>query len=167
MNRRDWNVPVCPWNYNAPAAQYSDARARGSVFGPVRYTGDLASTMSKAMCPLAVRAFCSVLLLLFLGGCRDPLSIRQKCFTNGNKFYEKGKYKEASILYRRALQLDAKYSEAWYRLGLTDLKMGDGRGAAAAFRRVVELDPANDAAALRLAELYVRAGLFVVEDSDR
>src|ERR1051326_8775439 len=112
-------------------------------------------------------ALSAVLLILFLTACNDPFSVRQKCFTNGNKFYDRGKYKEASILYRRALQIDAKYADAWYRLGLTELKLGDVRAAASALRRAVQLDPNHDEAALRLAELYARAGIAAPEDSDR
>jgi tetratricopeptide (TPR) repeat protein len=76
---------------------------------------------------------------------------------NGNKFYDKGKFKEASLMYRRALQFDAKYADAYYHLGLAYLKLSSYPSAAAAFRRVVQLDPNNDDACVRLGDLYVRA----------
>jgi tetratricopeptide (TPR) repeat protein len=104
----------------------------------------------------SIRVFV-VTLLISTAGCRDPLSLRLKCVINGNKLYDKGKFKEASLLYRRALQFDAKYADAYYHLGLAYLKLSSYPSAAAAFRRVVQLDPNNDDACVRLGDLYVRA----------
>jgi tetratricopeptide (TPR) repeat protein len=98
-------------------------------------------------------------LLISTVGCRDPLSLRRKCVINGNKFYERGKFKEASLMYRRALQFDGRYADAYYRLGLAYLKLSSYPSAAAAFRRAVQLDPNNDDACVRLGDLYVRAGV--------
>ena len=106
--------------------------------------------------------------MLLLAGCGgDPLAIRQKCVTNGNELFNKGKYRDASILYRRALQLDPKYANAWYRLGLVSLKLGDLKGAAAAFQRTHTLDPNNDDASIRLADIYVRSSLIGLDDNAR
>jgi tetratricopeptide (TPR) repeat protein len=85
--------------------------------------------------------------------------LRRKCVINGNKFFERGKFKEATLMYRRALQFDARYADAYYRLGLAYLKLSSYPSAAAAFRRVVQLDPNNDDACVRLGDLYVRAGV--------
>lgn len=111
---------------------------------------------------------CLIGLLLCLAGCGgDPLAIRQKCVTNGNELFNQGKYRDASILYRRALQLDPKYADAWYRLGLVSLKLGDLRGAAAAFQRTHTLDPNNDDASIRLADIYVHSSLIGLDDHAR
>src|SRR2546430_13182322 len=101
-----------------------------------------------------------VLACLLLPGCsRDPKVLREQCVNNGNKYFRNGKYKQASILYRRALQLDPKYAEAYYRLGITDMQLKDYSSAARSLQRATELDPANDDAAIRLAEIYVAAYL--------
>ena len=66
-------------------------------------------------------------LLAFLGACNtDPHARAVRYVENGNKFYDREKYKEASIMYRRAVaaNADPRYGEAWYRLGLTFLKLG-------------------------------------------
>jgi tetratricopeptide (TPR) repeat protein len=111
---------------------------------------------------------CLAPLICLLASCGgDPLAIRQKCVANGNNFYNKGKYKEASILYRRALQLDPKYADAWYRLGLTALKLGDATNAAGAFRRAYSLDPSNGDACVRLADVYARAGMTLTDAEQR
>ena len=102
---------------------------------------------------------CIFVLLMSTASCRDPLSLRKKCLANGNTFYDKGKFREASLLYRRALQFDARYADAYYRLGLTYLKLSNYPSAAAALRRTVQLDPNNDDACVRLGDIYVRAGV--------
>jgi len=74
---------------------------------------------------------------------------------NGNKFFAKEKYKEAAIMYRKAQQQDLRFGEAYYRLGLTDLKLNALGAAASNLRRAVSLQPSNDDAAIKLADLYV------------
>jgi len=105
-----------------------------------------------------VRQLLLVLTVLLLPGCsRDPKVLREQCVINGNKYFRNGKYKQASILYRRALQLDPKYAEAHYRLGLTAMQLKDYSSAARSLQRAAELDPANEDAAIRLAQIYVGA----------
>src|ERR1700730_6449374 len=95
---------------------------------------------------------------LFLMACnRDPQAMRDKCVRSGNKYYADGKYKEASILYRRALQFDPKSGEAYYRLGLVELTLRAYGDAARALERATSLDPGNEEATVRLAELYIAA----------
>ena len=98
------------------------------------------------------------LLLLILAACsRDPKVQAQRYVDNANKFFAKGKFKEASILYRRALQKDLRFGEAYYRLGLTDLKLGAYGDAAHMLQRAVDLQPTNADAATKLADLYMLA----------
>jgi tetratricopeptide (TPR) repeat protein len=102
-----------------------------------------------------------VLALLLLGtACsRDPKVQAQRYLDNGNKFYARSKYKEASIMYRRALQKDLRFGEAYYRLGLTDMKLGSYGDAAHMLQRAVDLQPTNADAAVKLADLYMTAGV--------
>jgi tetratricopeptide (TPR) repeat protein len=78
---------------------------------------------------------------------------------NGNKFFAKGKFREASIMYRGALKQDLRFGEAYYRLGLTDLKLAAYGDAAQMLTRAVSLQPDNADAANKLAELYLSAAL--------
>lgn len=99
-------------------------------------------------------------LVLMLASCtRDPKVQAQRYLENGNKFFDKGKFKEASIMYRRALQKDLRFGEAYYRLGLTDLKLAAYGDAARALVRSVELQPGNSDAASKLADLYLLASM--------
>src|SRR5260370_7636195 len=99
-----------------------------------------------------------VLASVVLPGCsRDPKVLRERCVINGNKYFRNGKFKQASILYRRALQFDPKYAEAHYRMGLAAMQLKDYAPAAQSFQRACDLDPANEDAAIHLAEIYVGA----------
>ncbi len=106
------------------------------------------------------RAFC----ILAMAGCllsiacnRDPKAMRDRCVTSGNKYFQGGKYKQASILYRRALQFDPKYGEAYYRLGLVQVALQQFGDAARSFERASSLDPSNEDASARLAQIYLAA----------
>ncbi len=95
---------------------------------------------------------------LFIASCnQDPKTQAQRYVNNGNKFFDKGKFKEASIMYRRALQKDLKSGEAYYRLGLTEIKLLAFGDAARALRRAVELQPNNVDAINKLAEIFLIA----------
>src|SRR5579864_790736 len=97
-------------------------------------------------------------LVLTAASCsRDPKVQAQRYLANGNKFFEKNKYKEASIMYRRALQRDLRFGEAYYRLGLTDIKLASYSDAARMLRRAVELQSDNTDAATKLADIYLIA----------
>jgi hypothetical protein len=51
-------------------------------------------------------------LLAFVSCNRDPNVAKKRYLDSGNKYFEKGKYKEASIMYRNALQKDMRYGPA-------------------------------------------------------
>jgi tetratricopeptide (TPR) repeat protein len=92
---------------------------------------------------------------VFLAGCnRDPVAQSERLVNSGNKFFGLGKYKEASIMYRRALQKNAKNGEAYYRLGLTSLKQQNWPDAANWLRRATTTPPINPDAQIKLADLY-------------
>ncbi len=98
------------------------------------------------------------LLLLLLASCnRDPKVQAQRQLDNANKFFARGKYREAAIMYRKALQKDMRFGEAYYRLALTELKLGNYGQAVNWLRRAVELQPNNSDAVTKLADLYLLA----------
>src|SRR5260370_33479006 len=110
---------------------------------------------------MSIRSLLSCLLLIASGtSCsRDPNVIKSRYLQNGNKYFDKEKYKEASIMYRTALQKDAKFGEAYYRLALTNLKMEQPVAAVNSLRRAVELlkpdQPEPTDAPERLADRYL------------
>ncbi len=58
------------------------------------------------------------LLLLAITACTTKRGYVEK----GNRLYELDKYQAAEINYRKAIQKDPKYGEAYYRLGLDEIK---------------------------------------------
>ena len=99
-------------------------------------------------------------VIVVLAGCsRDPNVAKKRYLDSGNRYFEKGKYKEARIMYLDALQKDQRYGPAYYRLGLTSLKTGPLMQAVNSFRRAIELLPKNDPehwdAVVKLSELYL------------
>jgi tetratricopeptide (TPR) repeat protein len=81
----------------------------------------------------------------------------QKLVAAGNRYHDKQKYTEASILYQKAITKDKTYAEAYYRQGLNLLDLGEPVNAAKFLRRAVDLQPTNVDAAMKLAEIYLSA----------
>ena len=107
-----------------------------------------------------MRILAVVITLLALVSCsRDPQVAKRRYVENGNKYFARGKYKEASIMYRSALQKDMRYGEAHYRLALAELKLGRLPSAVSSLRRAAELigrdKPEHWDASIKLAEIYL------------
>jgi tetratricopeptide (TPR) repeat protein len=92
---------------------------------------------------------------------RDPNVAKRRYLESGNKYFDKGKFKEARIMYLNAKAKDQRWGPAYYKLGLTALKLGSGAEAVNAFRRAVELLPASEAdhwdAVVKLSDIYLVA----------
>ena len=109
--------------------------------------------------------FVAVILAFLVGfaSCsRDPNVVKKRYLESGNKYYEKERYKEASIQYRNALKRDPKYGAAYYKLALVSLRLNEVNGAVSALRRAVELVPPDQPdhwdAVVKLSELYLAGG---------
>lgn len=87
-----------------------------------------------------------------LAGCAST----QRYIDRGNGLYAAGKYEEATLEYRNAIKKSAQSGEAYYRLGLAELKLNSGNEAYDAFTRAVTLSPENLDAKQRLAELCLK-----------
>jgi tetratricopeptide (TPR) repeat protein len=92
---------------------------------------------------------------------RDPNYLKQKYLQSGIKYYDAGRYKEASIMFRKSIEADRKFGLPYYHLALTELKENQITGSVGALRRAVELlkpgtEEANDSV-LKLSEVMVVA----------
>jgi tetratricopeptide (TPR) repeat protein len=92
---------------------------------------------------------------------RDPNYLKQKYLQSGIKYFDGGRYKEASIMFRKSIGVDRKFGQPYYRLALTDLKQGSVPNAVPMLRRAHELlkpgtEDANDTD-LKLSEILVIA----------
>jgi tetratricopeptide (TPR) repeat protein len=108
--------------------------------------------------PLAVIAA----LTLFVSCNRDPNVAKKRLLETGDNYFKREQYKQASLMYRNALQRDQRFGPAHYKLGLTYLKLRQGGPAIGSLRRAVELLPPNSEertdANVKLSDLYLAAG---------
>ena len=56
----------------------------------------------------------AVISLLSVGCNRNPEVRKQKYLESGQRYFEKGKYREAAIQFSNAIQVDSHYAEAHY-----------------------------------------------------
>jgi len=92
---------------------------------------------------------------------RDPKVAAKGYLDSGNQYFEKGRYAEARLMYIRARQKDLRFGDAYYRWGLTELKLGSYGPAVEAFQRAIELIPPNrperSDAMIQLSAIYLVA----------
>ena len=118
---------------------------------------------------MKIRWLFVVLIALMAGSAcsRDPNVAKKRYLESGNRYFDRGKYKEASMMYRNALKKDPRYGDAYYRLGLTLLKINDGNGAVRSFIRAFSLLPPgadrNDTSG-KLTDIYVNSYLQDQQD---
>src|SRR5665213_3114299 len=90
--------------------------------------------------PRLAPAFALALAALTLISCsRDPNYLKAKYVESGNKYFDGGRFREASIMYRKSIATDKKYGPAYYHLALVDLKQNQVAASVPALRRAVEL----------------------------
>jgi tetratricopeptide (TPR) repeat protein len=97
----------------------------------------------------------TVPFLLGMIGCRSASHYVDR----GNGLFDRGEYAEASLNYRKALQKDPKYGEAYHRLGLAEIKQNHMPEAFRALSLAVQLTPENEAAKIDLADFALAAYL--------
>ncbi|MFN0169039.1 MAG: tetratricopeptide repeat protein [Bryobacteraceae bacterium] len=109
--------------------------------------------------------FCLILtVLLALASCgRDPNVVKVRYLESGNRYFEKGKIREAMIMYRKAIQTDGRYADAYYRLAKAEIKQAPANAlptaAVGPLRRAEQLFPEGRPEKIecqvRLAEIYI------------
>jgi cellulose synthase operon protein C len=106
-------------------------------------------------CFVSVRLLlaCSLITAMFTGCSRDPNVRKQKYLDSGERYAAEGKYREASIQYLNAIQIDSRFAQAHYDLSQAYLKLGDTNHAFQELSRTVELAPDNYRAHTDLANL--------------
>lgn len=100
---------------------------------------------------------CIFLIPLLLLGCSDPEKKKQQHFNKAMEFIQKDDVKSAAIELRNAIQIDPKFADARYQLGLIQLKAGEMKDAFGHFKRTADLDPENTDAGVKVAEFLLLA----------
>jgi cellulose synthase operon protein C len=103
-------------------------------------------------------AICVIVAPGLIGCSRDPNVRKQKYFESGNRYYQKGQYREAAIQYGNALQVDPRFAPAHFRLGLVDEKLGAWNMAYSELATAVDLQPEFLKARLEMGNMLLAAG---------
>jgi tetratricopeptide (TPR) repeat protein len=82
----------------------------------------------------------------------------------GNKAFAAGKFEDASLNFRKAIQKDVNFGEAYYRFGLTAIKLEQARVAYEALFRAAQLEPKNTTVKEKFADVCLG---FYLADSSR
>src|SRR6185295_1163822 len=81
---------------------------------------------------------------------------------HGNKLFNEGKLSDASLNYRKAIQKNPKFGEAYYRLGLAQLKEGSMTEAYQSLTQAADLMPGNVEVETKLGEVALTAYMLDV-----
>jgi Tfp pilus assembly protein PilF len=95
----------------------------------------------------------------------DSLDRPEAIFNAGAFLFGRGRVKEAMVRYERALAMRPNFAAAWFRLGEAREECGDRAGAADAFRRTLEIEPAHVRA--RTAIVEVLRAIGNVDEAER
>ncbi|MGA2272581.1 MAG: tetratricopeptide repeat protein [Bryobacteraceae bacterium] len=109
-----------------------------------------------------IHLFIAAAALLALVSCsRDPNVVKRRYLESGNRYFDRGKYKEAAIMYADALQKDRLWGPAHYKLGLTWIKTGNLGGAVGELRKAIERLPKDSPdhwdATVKICEIFLAA----------
>lgn len=96
-----------------------------------------------------------ILSCIVLPACQDSEEKKIKHYKRALEYIKIDDQKAAIIELRNAIQLDAKFADARYQLGLIFLDTGDPRAAFGELQRTVSLDPKNLDAGVKVAEFYL------------
>ena len=96
----------------------------------------------------------SACALLFSSACSQS---PEKLIAAGNRYHDQKKFKEASILYQKAIAKEKTNAEAYYRQGLNLLDDNNPVEASKYLRRAIDLKPTNLDAEVKLSEIYLGA----------
>ena len=65
--------------------------------------------------------YCVFLVILVTLSCGGPEQKKMKFYNKGKSLYEKGDYVKAQLEFKNALQIDPKFADAYYMLGMVAL----------------------------------------------
>lgn len=88
---------------------------------------------------------------------RDPNVRKQKYYRSAVSYFQKAKYREASIQLQNAILLDPQYADAHYQLAQCYMKMGMWAKVLEELNRTVDLAPQNWKAQLDLGNVLLAA----------
>ncbi|HAG94207.1 MAG: hypothetical protein CMK83_15105 [Pseudomonadales bacterium] len=114
-----------------------------------------------AMITNYIRTFCIILLFgVTLSGCDGQESRKQKYLTEAEQSFLEQDYEKARINYKNVLKIDPKDVNGLMGFARTLEKLADWRGAVGRYRAVLEIEPDNVEAKVKLGQLYLMANEY-------
>src|SRR5664279_5640870 len=102
-----------------------------------------------------------VVMLVAATGCKaNPEKAKKKYLESGMSYVDKKQYDAALIQFKKAIQVDPKYAEAHYQLGLVYLHLQRGQDAVNELKMASNMDPKNPKPRLELGNLMWAQGRF-------
>jgi Tfp pilus assembly protein PilF len=97
-------------------------------------------------------------VLVLLAACSSQADRLAQHMADGEKYFGAGKYREAEIEFRSALQIDPTVAAGHAQLGKTYLALKDAPHAFAEFQRALEIDDSLRDPRFEIARLYLASG---------
>jgi tetratricopeptide (TPR) repeat protein len=107
----------------------------------------------------AVAGFLLLATLTLLPACYHSVRAKEHV-EKGNDYAAKNQWSESESEYEQAIAIDPKLDDAYFRLGLLQLRQDRPTAAAKSFSRAVDLNPKNLEARLRLGNLQVLSAQY-------
>ena len=104
---------------------------------------------------LTLRSSSFTLVVLILAGSIGCSKSPREYLDSGKKYFQSGKYREATIQFQNAVHLDPKLAEGHYQLARAYLALKSPQAALQELKETVSLDSKNSDAELQLAALLI------------
>ena len=98
-----------------------------------------------------------LVLLTAICGCASQEEKMQQFFETGKTAYHSGDFVKARLAFKNVIQINPKYAQAYYMLGMAELKQNHFQPAFRALQKAVDLDPQLLDAQLQLGRLLLSA----------
>jgi len=99
-----------------------------------------------------------VLVAALMSACSGPDEKKMKFYNRGMEYYGNTEYVKAGLEFKNAIQIDPKFDNSYYMLGMTQMMRGDFGGAYKSLGRATELNSGMLPAQVQLGKLLVSAG---------
>src|SRR4030066_1280208 len=105
-----------------------------------------------------VKTIALLLAALVISGCGGAESRKAKYLAKGKAYIEEKNYDKAKIEVKNALQIDPKYAEGFYLMGVVEEKRKNMQAAFGNYSKALELDPAHVDAKTKLGFFHLMVG---------
>jgi tetratricopeptide (TPR) repeat protein len=109
---------------------------------------------------MAARALLILFATLVISCARDQEAAKWAYLKSGDQYFADGKYAEAIVQYRNAVQRDPRFGEARFKLAEAYVRIHDGEGAYREYVRAADLMPTNIDAQLKAGQALLLARRF-------